>query len=59
MGLQADTEALLEKVESERAAGYQRIKIKIKPGKRGDCVRIKAGNAKVGKGKIKNGKCKS
>lgn len=34
-------------------------KIKIKPGKRGDCVRIKAGNAKVGKGKIKDGKCKS
>ena len=34
-------------------------KIKIKPGKRGDCVRLKAGNAKVGKGKIKNGKCKN
>ncbi len=34
-------------------------KIKVKPGKHSDCVRIKAGNAKVGKGKIKNGKCKS
>ncbi|MGI9420444.1 MAG: hypothetical protein ACR2RA_21700 [Geminicoccaceae bacterium] len=34
-------------------------KIKIKPGKRGDCVRIAAGNAKVAKGKIKDGKCKS
>ncbi len=34
-------------------------KIKIKPGKRSDCVRISAGNAKVGTGKIKNGKCKS
>ena len=34
-------------------------KVKIKPGKHGDCVRIKAGNAKVGKGKIKNGKCKN
>jgi hypothetical protein len=34
-------------------------KIKIKPGERGDCVRIKAGNAKVGKGKMKNGECKS
>lgn len=34
-------------------------KIKIKPGKRDDCVRIKAGDAKVAKGKIKKGKCKS
>lgn len=34
-------------------------KIKVKPGKRGDCVRISAGNAKVAKGKIKDGKCKS
>ena len=34
-------------------------KIKIKPGKTDDCVRIKAGNAKVAKGKIKKGKCKN
>lgn len=34
-------------------------KIKIKPGKRDDCVRIKTGDAKVAKGKIKKGKCKS
>lgn len=34
-------------------------KIKIKPGKRGDCVRLKAGNTKVSKGKIKHGECKS
>ncbi len=34
-------------------------KVKVKKGKRGDCVRIKAGNAKVKKGKIKQGKCKS
>ena len=34
-------------------------KIKVKPGKRSDCVRISAGNAKIGTGKIKNGKCKS
>lgn len=33
-------------------------KIKVKPGKHSDCVRLKAGNAKVSKGKIKNGKCK-
>jgi hypothetical protein len=33
-------------------------KIKVKPGKHGDCVRIGAGNVKVGTGKIKNGECK-
>jgi O-succinylbenzoate synthase len=32
VGLQNDTPALLERVEAEIAAGYQRIKIKIKPG---------------------------
>lgn len=33
IGLQESTAALLEKVERELAAGYQRIKIKIKPGR--------------------------
>ena len=33
LGLQATPEHLLEKVATELAAGYQRIKIKIKPGK--------------------------
>ena len=33
LGLQATPERLLEKVAVEVAAGYQRIKIKIKPGK--------------------------
>jgi len=33
LGLQSTPERLLEKVASEVAAGYQRIKIKIKPGK--------------------------
>ena len=33
IGLQASTEALIEKVRTELASGYQRIKIKIKPGK--------------------------
>jgi len=33
LGLQAAPERLLEKVAMELAAGYQRIKIKIKPGK--------------------------
>jgi O-succinylbenzoate synthase len=33
LGLQATPEKLLEKVAAELAAGYQRIKIKIKPGK--------------------------
>jgi o-succinylbenzoate synthase len=33
LGLQASPEILLEKVAAELAAGYRRIKIKIKPGK--------------------------
>ena len=33
IGLQTSVEALLTKIESELAAGYQRIKIKIKPGR--------------------------
>ena len=33
IGLQDSTEALLEKVKTEIESGYQRIKIKIKPGK--------------------------
>ena len=33
IGLQENEAALLEKVEREHAAGYQRVKIKIKPGK--------------------------
>ena len=33
IGLQESTAALLEKVSREIACGYQRIKIKIKPGK--------------------------
>ena len=33
IGLQSSTAALLEKVNCEVASGYQRIKIKIKPGK--------------------------
>jgi O-succinylbenzoate synthase len=33
IGIQPSIEALLAKVEKELAAGYQRIKIKIKPGK--------------------------
>jgi o-succinylbenzoate synthase len=32
IGIQPSTGALLEKVSTERASGYQRIKIKIKPG---------------------------
>lgn len=32
IGIQLTPEALLEKIEKELAAGYQRIKIKIKPG---------------------------
>ena len=32
IGLQSSPEALIEKVERELASGYQRIKIKIKPG---------------------------
>jgi O-succinylbenzoate synthase len=33
IGLQRDTTALVERVEKEAAAGYRRIKIKIKPGR--------------------------
>jgi O-succinylbenzoate synthase len=33
VGLQADEAALLDKVEEEVAAGYRRVKIKIKPGR--------------------------
>jgi O-succinylbenzoate synthase len=32
IGIQSSVEELLEKIEGELAAGYQRIKIKIKPG---------------------------
>jgi len=32
IGIQESVEALLERIEAELAAGYQRIKIKIKPG---------------------------
>ncbi len=38
IGLQEDIPALLKKVATEVAAGYQRIKIKIKPGKDIDLV---------------------
>jgi O-succinylbenzoate synthase len=33
IGLQRDVPELLDRVEAERAAGYRRIKIKIKPGR--------------------------
>ncbi len=33
IGIQSDNSRITEKVEAELAAGYQRIKIKIKPGK--------------------------
>ncbi len=39
IGLQESPAALLPKIEKELAAGYQRIKIKIKPGKDVDLVR--------------------
>ncbi len=39
LGLQPSSEALLEKVASELRAGYQRIKLKIKPGQDLDFVR--------------------
>jgi o-succinylbenzoate synthase len=39
IGLQASPEVLQEKVATEVAAGYQRIKLKIKPGKDLDYVR--------------------
>jgi len=38
LGLQVSPEKLLEKVAAELAAGYQRIKIKIKPGKDRDLI---------------------
>lgn len=39
VGLQPSTKVLLEKIEDELAAGYHRIKIKIKPGQDLDLVR--------------------
>lgn len=43
IGIQDSVEALLEKIERELAAGYQRIKIKIKPGWDGRVVeRVRA-----------------
>jgi O-succinylbenzoate synthase len=39
IGIQESTEILLGKVEKELAAGYQRIKIKIKPGREVEPVR--------------------
>jgi len=39
IGIQDSPEQLLEKIETELAAGYQRIKIKIKPGWDVDVVR--------------------
>jgi o-succinylbenzoate synthase len=39
LGLQASPEALLKKVATELSAGYQRIKLKIKPGKDLEYVR--------------------
>jgi o-succinylbenzoate synthase len=39
IGLQPSTEALIEKVKTEVESGYQRIKIKIKPGKDLDLAR--------------------
>jgi o-succinylbenzoate synthase len=38
IGLQKDVEALLDRVAAEKAAGYRRIKIKIKPGQDRDLV---------------------
>ena len=38
VGLQKDAQALLDKVSEEVAAGYKRVKIKIKPGKDKDLV---------------------
>jgi O-succinylbenzoate synthase len=39
MGIQDSVEQLIEKIERELAAGYQRIKMKIKPGRDIDDVR--------------------
>jgi O-succinylbenzoate synthase len=38
VGLQKDDAALLERVEAEVAAGYRRVKVKIKPGRDVDLV---------------------
>ena len=38
VGLQKDTASLLDKVEAEVAAGYRRVKVKIKPGRDRDLV---------------------
>ncbi len=42
IGIQDSVEQLLEKIERELAAGYQRIKMKIKPGWDVDVVRARA-----------------
>lgn len=48
LGLQGSPQALLEKVATEVRAGYQRIKLKIKPGKDLDYVRaVRKGNADI------------
>lgn len=39
LGIQADIQVLLDKIRAELAAGYQRIKLKIKPGKDFSVVR--------------------
>ena len=39
LGIQEDVHALLEKIGTELAAGYRRIKLKIKPGRDVDVVR--------------------
>ncbi len=39
LGIQADTEVLIRNIEKELAAGYQRIKLKIKPGMDVEVVR--------------------
>ncbi len=48
LGLQATPEVLLEKVAVELRAGYQRIKLKIKPGKDLDFVRaVRHGHSSI------------
>jgi O-succinylbenzoate synthase len=43
IGIESSIEALLDRIDAERAAGYQRVKIKIKPGWDVDVVeRIRA-----------------
>ena len=39
LGIQADTDVLIRNIEKELAAGYQRIKLKIKPGMDVEVVR--------------------